>query len=264
MMDDSQAQKELEKKLWDVLNQWYSNFGYTEEEIKQRFKSFLNIEEDRRKVFEYLQEKIGSLNGKNILDVGCAIGGFVIAASKEGANAFGVEPDIKKVALSKLKAERYELTNKFIIGVGEYLPFKGGCFDVVHCYMVLEHVKDVPAVIREMARVTKKGGWCHIATANYLWPSEAHYRIFYIPLLPKPLAKIYIRFIFFLKRRKVNPDMIDEINYVTARKTEELMKINGFEIKNLYEEGMANGFLSKFLKAFKFYPVIDILGRRIR
>jgi SAM-dependent methyltransferase len=38
------------------------------------------------------------------------------------------------------------------------LPFAEGAFDSTYCVAVLQHVRDVPAAVREFARVTKPGG----------------------------------------------------------------------------------------------------------
>jgi SAM-dependent methyltransferase len=43
-------------------------------------------------------------------------------------------------------------------GDAHELPFAAGCFDVVYCRYVLEHVRDPQRVLREMARVLKPGG----------------------------------------------------------------------------------------------------------
>src|SRR5947207_1998319 len=41
---------------------------------------------------------------------------------------------------------------------GENLPFEDGAFDVTYCVATLHHALDLPKMVREMARVTKRGG----------------------------------------------------------------------------------------------------------
>src|SRR5262249_53209638 len=41
---------------------------------------------------------------------------------------------------------------------GEHLPFVDGAFDVAYCCATLHHALDLPAMVRELARVTKPGG----------------------------------------------------------------------------------------------------------
>jgi uncharacterized protein YbaR (Trm112 family) len=41
---------------------------------------------------------------------------------------------------------------------GEHLPFADGAFDLTFCVATLHHALDLPKMVREMARVTKRGG----------------------------------------------------------------------------------------------------------
>src|SRR5262249_25853870 len=41
---------------------------------------------------------------------------------------------------------------------GEHLPFAGASFDITYCCATLHHALDLPAMVAEMARVTKPGG----------------------------------------------------------------------------------------------------------
>lgn len=42
---------------------------------------------------------------------------------------------------------------------GERLPFASGSFDLAYCVAALHHALDLGAMVREMARVTRRGGW---------------------------------------------------------------------------------------------------------
>jgi ubiquinone/menaquinone biosynthesis C-methylase UbiE/uncharacterized protein YbaR (Trm112 family) len=42
---------------------------------------------------------------------------------------------------------------------GEHLPFADGIFDVTFCVAALHHALDMGAMVREMSRVTRPGGW---------------------------------------------------------------------------------------------------------
>lgn len=42
---------------------------------------------------------------------------------------------------------------------GEHLPFVSGSFDLTYCVAALHHALDLGAMVQEMARVTRHGGW---------------------------------------------------------------------------------------------------------
>jgi len=42
---------------------------------------------------------------------------------------------------------------------GEHLPFASGAFDLTYCVAALHHALDLGAMVREMSRVTRRGGW---------------------------------------------------------------------------------------------------------
>jgi ubiquinone/menaquinone biosynthesis C-methylase UbiE len=42
---------------------------------------------------------------------------------------------------------------------GEHLPFAARTFDLAYCVASLHHALDLGAMVREMARVTRRGGW---------------------------------------------------------------------------------------------------------
>jgi SAM-dependent methyltransferase len=51
-----------------------------------------------------------------------------------------------------------------VVADGEALPFRPGAFDRIECDEVLEHVRHPEAVIGEMARVLRAGGYVHVVT----------------------------------------------------------------------------------------------------
>jgi 2-polyprenyl-3-methyl-5-hydroxy-6-metoxy-1,4-benzoquinol methylase len=88
-----------------------------------------------------------SLSGQ-ILDVGCGNGIFTQRLAGDGAQVTGL--DLSRHLLSQNPHK------VLICGDVTALPFRDGSFDVVFEANVLHHVLDRVAVIREMARVSRK------------------------------------------------------------------------------------------------------------
>ncbi|HIH10794.1 TPA: class I SAM-dependent methyltransferase [Candidatus Woesearchaeota archaeon] len=61
-------------------------------------------------------------------------------------------------------------------------PFKDGEFDLIEAHQVLEHIHDLQGVMKELARILKKGGVLKIDvphfTSNTAWMDPTHVRYF--------------------------------------------------------------------------------------
>jgi SAM-dependent methyltransferase len=131
-----------------------------------------------------------SLAGLLVLNVGCGTGGFTVTARRAGARCVGVDSEPDAVAICQLKAER---GGSAVLGAAEALPFRAGTFDLIYCFSTLEHVADVHAAVAEMVRVTRPGGAVYVHGPNALACYEGHYKLFWLPLMPRALARLYLR-----------------------------------------------------------------------
>jgi len=105
------------------------------------------------------------------LDVGCG-GGFVTEeAARMGFVMTGVDPSEGSLRAAAAHARLGGLDIRYIRGTGESLPFADRSFGVVFCCDVLEHVRDLPKVIAEIARVLEPGGAFVYDTFNRTWLS---------------------------------------------------------------------------------------------
>lgn len=183
-------------------------------------------------LFPYVKPSI--FLDKTVLEVGCGFGGGVLKLWQVGAKAYGLDinPDAIEIAKLILKDESKERIsgNIFCIAVGENIPFKNNTFDIVFSINVLEHVQNPTKVIRESVRVLKPGGFLFIHAPNYLYPYEGHYRLWILPMMPKILLKIYLKF----RRRDVR--FMETINYITPNKIESVLKKLPVRYKNMVEE----------------------------
>ncbi|KAI1812672.1 ubiE/COQ5 methyltransferase [Poronia punctata] len=117
-----------------------------------------------------------------ILDVGCGPGSITVDFAQlvpEGSvTAIDTSEAVLEQARSLAQERGVERNLTFQKHDANELPFADGEFDIVFCHQVLQHVGDPTGVLREMARVAKKG-------SGIVAAREADYRSFaWYPELP--------------------------------------------------------------------------------
>jgi SAM-dependent methyltransferase len=170
-----------------------------------------------------------------ILDLGSGVGSFVVACRRRGLRAFGLEPDRigQGARITSIQIAIRRLVEPVCVsGVGERLPFPDACFDLVVMDQVIEHVANQGMVAREAARVVREGGVIYVACPNYLRFYEPHYKIFWAPLLPKVLGRIYLRL------RGRSPAMLNQLTYTTNAMLRKLLTAFGpdYRVLDLHRE----------------------------
>lgn len=96
-----------------------------------------------------------------LLDVGCGPGSISLGLAKRMPEGHLTGIDLSPTTLNKAKelAKDQGLTNVSFQQANVYeLPFEDGTFDVVHTHQTLIHCEHALSAIKEMVRVTKKGG----------------------------------------------------------------------------------------------------------
>lgn len=133
---------------------------------------------------------------ERVLDMASGCGTCVFHGLRKGYDMYGVDPEQWKCSFIFRKASELgyprEWVSRFSRAVGEQLPFPDSSFDCVTTYQTLEHVQDVGKVIREIIRVIRPEGGIHIHCPDYRGTFEGHYRLPWLPLLPKSLARVYL------------------------------------------------------------------------
>ncbi len=148
-----------------------------------------------------------------VLDLAAGCGQFLLLALRQGYDCWGLEPEAWKIEFVRQKMDlgglSAEHAARIVAGVGERLPFDDSSFDCVTSFQTLEHVQDPRQVLAEMVRVTRPGGGIHLRCPDYRSCFEAHYQLPWLPLMPRPLARAYLR---LLGRPLLG---LDSIRYVT-------------------------------------------------
>ncbi len=119
----------------------------------------------------YKQESWDALlisGNSSILDVACGIGFDVIELARRfpDANVYGLDPSLGFLDLARRRAQG--LANaRFVGGDSRRLPFSDNCFDAVRIDRSLQHISAPIEALREMVRVTRKGGRIVVAEPDW-------------------------------------------------------------------------------------------------
>jgi SAM-dependent methyltransferase len=87
--------------------------------------------------------------GKTILDLGCGYGAYGRALLNEGAQCFGC--DVNQQYLREAARAGFP-----VAAVDSVLPFRDRSFDTVLLFEVIEHVPELPPLLKEAFRVARK------------------------------------------------------------------------------------------------------------
>lgn len=151
-----------------------------------------------------------------ILDMAAGCGQFVFRALAKGYDCYGIEPEEWKRDFIKKKTHvlgyPIDWPNRVTSGIGENMPYSDNSFDCITSYQTLEHVQDPLKVICEMVRITKQGGVIIIRCPDYLGTHEGHYRLPWLPIMHRFIAKFYLGALGKPTRG------LDSIQYITRGK----------------------------------------------
>jgi ubiquinone/menaquinone biosynthesis C-methylase UbiE len=90
---------------------------------------------------------------KRVLDIGCGPRGSLEWAT-EAAERVGLDPLVEEYRT--LGIDRHAM--RYVSASSERMPFSDRHFDIVTAFNSLDHVRELDATIREIARVTREGG----------------------------------------------------------------------------------------------------------
>lgn len=130
---------------------------------------------------DVLEARHGSLVGTTVLDLGSGPGWYADELRARGATVVAIERDPDEVGQAQSLA----------IGDATTLPFPDGVADGILCSNMLEHASDTRAVIDEIVRVLRPGGWCYLSWTNWYSPWGGHDMTPYQYLGPNLGPKLY-------------------------------------------------------------------------
>jgi SAM-dependent methyltransferase len=108
--------------------------------------------------------------GMVVLDCGCgeATTTMGLAEAVPAGRVVGVDLEMKSLAAARRDAAALGRSNlDWVAADGRQLPFHDAAFDAVLCHSMLETLADPASVVKELRRVTTRGGVVGAASAEY-------------------------------------------------------------------------------------------------
>ena len=146
---------------------------------------------------------VASFAGRKVLDVGCAYGGFLVAAREAGASrVVGVDLDSKLIDLARLQLADHHVSGELAIEdiTSDGVADRWGTFDIVLCNDVIEHVVDPLRCARNLASVMRRGSRVFLEIPNGsavdFMRRDGHYGLFGLTLLGRSEAERWWRLHF--------------------------------------------------------------------
>jgi len=137
-----------------------------------------------------------TLKGKRVLEIGCGDGGISIAFAKHGCEVYGLDYEPHAISLARVRARDVPQAPKFYVGDAHDLGVRDNIFDIVICNDLLEHVRSVKRIAKQVFRVLKSEGLVFLSFSNICsflnFISDPHHHLFGISILPRSLAEFYV------------------------------------------------------------------------
>ena len=115
-----------------------------------------------------LDRRHGPLAGQTLVDLGCGPGFYTEALRARGAAVIPVDNDPAELGLAGSPPEGAVLAS-----AGD-LPLPDASVDGAFCSNMLEHTPEPGAVIAEIERVLRPGGWAYVSWTNWYSPWGGH------------------------------------------------------------------------------------------
>jgi len=111
-------------------------------------------------------DRLYSLAGLSVLDIGCGGGLISEPLARLGASMTGIDPAAENIEAARRHAETQGLDIAYRCARVEDLVAEGSTYDAVLCLEVVEHVPDPSAFVGLCASLVKPGGLLLASTIN--------------------------------------------------------------------------------------------------
>jgi len=149
---------------WEEAVRWYREQPGNEADVRNNYFDLPVLRAAERysesEEFAEVLRLLGAGGGRQILDLGAGNGIASFALAKNGWQVTALEPDASaEVGAGAIRAivEQTGLPISVMQELGEKLPFDDETFAAIHARQVLHHAADLDGMVREIARVLRRG-----------------------------------------------------------------------------------------------------------
>lgn len=133
--------------------------------------------------------------GTRVLEIGCATGGFLVAAKQRYAQVVGTDIAFRWLVVARKRLQECGAQVLVVCCCAEYLPFRDRSYDLVIAEGVLEHVRSQDEMLQECRRVMSPVGMTFLATANrFALAPEPHVHLWGVGFMPRTWADRYVKY----------------------------------------------------------------------
>ncbi len=238
--------------LADRIDPWLEHMRWRPDFAQWRDKR-IHQEQHQQEALHLLRRGRALANGTDetnqeplrLLDLGCGMGGFAVAAALDGAQVVALDYNPAYGSITVLRAARYGLHLPVMVAAGEAVPLPAQSFDAVTCWDVLEHVQSPDLLLAELARVLRPGGVLLLTAINRLAFRDPHYHLPLLNWLPRPVGEAVVA---VLGRRKGGAfrdrQRLSQMHYFTWSALRRLAARYGFRLYDLDAQRVAMGEVS--------------------
>lgn len=155
---------------------------------------------------ESAMQRLAAAGPGALLDVGCGMGRYLVAAARAGRPAVGVDVAVYQLVLARKLLAEEGVEAELLLANAEALPFEDARFAAVVGTDLLEHVDEPRATLAEAGRLLRPGGLVLFTTPNrFSLTVEPHVGVRGLGYLPRPWAERLVERRLGIDYRPIRP-----------------------------------------------------------